>query len=152
MEIKADALLGPRERLLIQRAISRLEYQTNGMANVTIVYTPTVEDMNLLRIESWYSQVGVLDKRFNGSVYGFTYLTGRMFLVDDRLKDDDVFIHVAMHEILHHMGCDHLDSPTSVMYLVTNAEQHVTCMDRADAGEFCRVVGCDAERLNYCGR
>ena len=75
-----------------------------------------------------------------------------MFLVGDRLSDEEMFIHVAMHEMLHVIGMDHSKTAESVMYFATNDQQHVVCMDRTDAESFCALVGCQAERLNYCVR
>ena len=149
--IIADQTFTERERYLLASAIAQLEYQTAGALDITVSYTNDILIMNLLRVESPFDMVRNVDKQYGGKVYGYTYQDGRMFLVGDRLDDDDVvFVHVAQHEILHHVGLDHVKSKSSIMYLVTNATQHVTCMDAVDAAEFCRVVGCDAQGLNFC--
>ncbi len=148
--ISADFTFTSHERELLSVAVQALRVQTAGQLELSLSYS---SEPNLLRVQSDYKDVVDLDASFKGFVYGFTSMaTGRMFLVDDRLKSDDMFIHTAMHEILHRVGLEHIVSTTSIMNWYTNPNQHVTCMDRHDAVEFCRVLGCDAERLHYCGR
>lgn len=91
------------------------------------------------------------DAYFKSTAFGWTnMITRRTTLVEDRLTDDELYVHVAMHEILHMVGLDHVKTESSIMFEVTNLTYQATCMDKYDARELCRLLRCDPERLHYC--
>lgn len=169
MVYHADTAFKPEERRWISFATDNIREQTAGLLQVIVVYdlnfdsvlslTEHARDDMLVRAPADAPYVLYEDtatSRLMGVVAGvdldnYSMVTPKqVFLVADRFKNSDVFIHVAMHEMLHAFGLRHVTDPDSIMYAMTVGSHPTLCMAEADAVELCRVNWCEADQLNYC--
>jgi hypothetical protein len=88
----------------------------------------------LIRMHSSAQLARDIAAKWNGTVYGAT-MPGpppRMYLMWDTLRGDGLFIHVAMHELLHGFGADHVFEPGSVLYWRTSPKYQSVVLTAAD--------------------
>lgn len=160
------------ERGLINDAIAKINDQTNGLAKIGVIYdldwsapTANADYVHLDQILSHYSFSSAVAKQdkdmpLGNVVLGWAdvdfnnpkYVT-RVNLVVDRLRTDEQYRHVVMHEILHALRLHHTPGKKiSVMYWQTTGPEPTTCMSFFDAQELCRVYNCKVEEISYCER
>lgn len=178
-----DVDFTPAERAVIAAAMDALMYQTAGMYIVTVKYDLDFKDMTsverwakspaLIRAESTFPWIQILEigncavggsvERDEGDggcghILGLTMPEDRkVFLIQDRLTDLGLMLHVTMHELLHAAGLQHVAGPGSVMSAAVCGLEgnkvvcpHIKCLTPADAAEFCRVQHCQPADLNAC--
>lgn len=177
-----DTDFTPAERTVIAASMDALMYQTAGMYIITVVYDLDFKDTHsverwskaatLIRAESTFPWIQILEigicasghsVEFEGDegcghILGLTMpAEQKVFLIQDRLSDLDLMMHVTMHELLHAAGIGHVAGPNSVMSAaICNQEgqkvvcPHIKCLTPADAAEFCRVQHCQPTDLNAC--
>lgn len=69
-----------------------------------------------------------------------------IWLVEDRLGDDNARRLIGAHEFGHALGLNHVKDKRSVMSEVYDGK--TTCLSRDDLVEFCNKFGCDASTMN----
>lgn len=165
----ADVRFDDNERNQIDYAIALLNDQMNGVAVFEVVYDlewdPEVganvlgQDLIVAttskssetqvtdgEVEKGNVALGWCDLRFSNPFYSTT-----IFLVRDRLKRRQVFMHVTMHEMMHSIRLRHVQGRKhSVLFWQTDGPEPSLCMSRYDAEELCRVHRCRVEEISYC--
>jgi hypothetical protein len=118
IEIHADPEFTVAERALIGAAVDRLEQY--GIRYL-ISYDATEPGNRLRRMTSDSPIVLGLDIMHRGTLFGATTLTKpfRIYLVADRLESSRMWLHVALHELSHGAGADHVADPRAVMFQIT---------------------------------
>lgn len=165
--VHVDESFPPRERKLLVEATDRLRDQTSGFIDVRVVFDLDFdsneslvlhEDDNLiLRLDANHLPSGKQSTTVRTLAFTLVYMDdvdlmrqSVSYLVWDRLSDDTVFVHVAMHEMLHMLRIDHVAGSTSVMYPEAPTSGASLCLSKEDAGEICFVHGCDVRRIHVC--
>jgi hypothetical protein len=120
-----DAGFDARERALVGTAAALLTAETLGQVQVKVLFDLDFRDARLLarvqdaplilRMELLDAKVGLADEIHHVQVLGWTS-PPRAFLIPARLPDERVFIHVAMHEMLHVLGVLHVEDPRAIMF------------------------------------
>ncbi len=147
MRLHGDVEFSEHERALISWAVFSLRQQSDGAIDVQIVYdldgTP-IKEPRLVRSHSNESIFFILEELKNGTLYGLSLIDSagpRAYLLADRLYDDIVWVHTAMHELLHLYGADHVVDPKAVLYLRTGQRWHNGLeLTEADRDEIARVL------------
>lgn len=164
LRLHGDTNFTPLERGLIEQATRDLTMQTGGWFDVQVIWdfdmSGTVEELKaghtIVRKESFDLLILMVEARRGSGVLGLTIQENHQtFIVADKLETPARWRHVVMHELLHQAGLDdlkHWRQHDSVMYWATTGGEPATCMSRDDAEEFCRVLDCTADRMNYCDR
>lgn len=147
---------------MLAQAAMNLAIQTSGYFDVRLEYDldPDLLDLpgwSLLRVESSAPWILWGDLMVGGNLLGLTNTdVHRVFLVTDRLAEhpnpDVWFTHVAMHEFLHAAGLDHVQAGNVMPAMSPPGVAPQTCMNDADALQFCHVMRCEWQSLNYCGK
>ena len=127
MRLHADVEFTEHERALLSWAVFSLREQSDGAIDVQLIYdldgTPTRKP-RLVRAHSNESIFFLIEEQKNGTLYGLALADSagpRAYLLADRIYDDRVFLHTAMHELLHLYGADHVSDPRAVLYVRTGA-------------------------------
>jgi hypothetical protein len=169
--VHADTAFTPWEREAIADAVQKLNYQTNGLIEITIVYDLDWDNgpvSEIARMESYHQMVRIKSDaprvdRMDGDRKDGLYTQGfcvvdfemlvnptKVFLIWDRLIfSKEMYTHVALHELLHSVGMKHVDDEMAVMYYKSKRPPQL-CMNMTDAKELCRTYRCDPRELNYC--
>lgn len=167
----ADTAFLPWERAEIDRAARRLNLQANGIVTVEIVYdlnweTGPVTDLDtfehtsdqIVKIHSSTPLVKAMDSRIVKDTITVGYckvnfddptVPTKVYLIHDRLNGN-IYMHVALHEMLHALWMHHVPDEYAVMYWKTEGPAPAECMNTTDMKEFCRVFKCDPRSLNFC--
>src|ERR1700722_3199194 len=100
-------------------------------------------------IDSYEPKAILLDVRTCGDTLGF-YERGKfistIWIIMNRIRDEDEFIAVVMHELGHSIGLDHTTHEGTLMYPYVSAD----CVTQYDLQKFCNIYGCDSEQMNFC--
>lgn len=75
----------------------------------------------------------------------------KVWLVEDRLKDEDDFVNIAAHEFGHALGLDHVSSPRAIMHNLYNFGDNAGCITKDDARELCNHYECRVPKVRHCG-
>ena len=168
MVLHADVTFKPEERKWIGIAANNIAEQSAGTLEVLVDYDLRFNNISILENGSqdflvrapadapYVTYEDSNTSRLLGVVAGVdldNYSTvgpKRIYLVADRLWTTTVFIHVAMHEMLHALGLRHVDDPDAVMFFQVQNSFPSTCLSKADAEELCRVNWCLPDTLNWC--
>lgn len=104
-------------------------------------------------IDSTHKDVIEHDKEEGVVTLGLTFShrcgITKVYMVGDRVQDEDAFIAIAAHEFGHAMGLDHVREPTSLMNKYYSSYT-AGCVTYADAKELCNRLDCIPERIQYC--
>ena len=73
-----------------------------------------------------------------------------VWLVVDRLYDDDILSWVAMHEFGHAIGLNHTRDKDTVMFKTYLRSSSSRCLTRPDMDALCDMIGCDVDDTRYC--
>lgn len=129
MRASADVDFTARERSVIRASAEYLERELGVRYVVSFDLEVTADAM--LRNQIWRPPVDaivvtVLDSKYSGRVYGATDQATpfRMWLLPQRTPRTGTFAHVVEHELLHAVGCQHVDDPSSVLYRFTTPGLH----------------------------
>lgn len=164
LKLHGDTNFTQLERTLVEQAARDLVVQTGGWFDVRVDWdfdmagsvSELTDGHTIVRRESFDLIVLMVEAQRGSGVLGITVPEKfQTWLVVDRLQTPEKFRHVVMHELLHQAGLDdlrHGRQHESIMYWATTDGTPNTCMTREDAVEFCRVLDCDHERMNYCAR
>ncbi len=139
IDLYADPEFTLWERAQIEVAARRLEAATS--VHYQIAYLPGTGN-RLMRLAGDSLLVAGLDIQFSGSVYGATTRLKpfQIFLVADRMETSSMWIHVALHELAHGAGAEHVKDPTAVMYERTCPGQYeAQWLNETDLREFTRA-------------
>lgn len=169
--VHADTVFNTWERAAIADAVGRLNLQTNGLIELSVVYdldweNGSVSDIvrlegyhQLVRIKSDAPIVGKMDgDRKDGLMtqgyckvdFEFLLNPTKIYIIYDRLTySSEMYVHVVFHEFLHSFGMQHVTDSASVMYFKSSHTPQL-CMNMTDAKELCRVYHCEPTDLNYC--
>lgn len=134
------------QKLAIEDAASRLTAQSRGWLTVDVLgdispdfHVPTGA-WRVLATPSDTEFVAALDRRLRVPVLGWANdTTMDIHLVADRLDRPSAFLHVAMHELAHAAGAQHLPDPGALMWRFT-APESPTTLQVADEVEIYRVA------------
>ncbi len=165
MVIHADTSFTPRERGLIMTAVETMRDQTLDFVEITMLFDLDFDSMDslnsnknsntLVRLLSVDAK-GVEKNALGYCTTNFDDLdldrVARAALIYDRLPSDKVWIHVAMHEMLHMIRLQHIDTSQTIMYATTPivGNDIVTCMTPQDMQELCFTHGCDVKIMKPC--
>jgi hypothetical protein len=156
IELHADTAFSPRERGLIGEAALRLEHETGEALRFDIAYDFDFSSMDTLRMLSGAHALlrttsasdapaaVELDIVSHGETLGYTGLAApnRVYLIVDRLDSDRLFLHTAMHEMLHVIGLGHLPDPRSLMHGSTDGRDPPIALGEADRKAIRQALGC----------
>lgn len=171
LELHGDEAFEMLERQWIDEAADRIRSQTSGLLIARVRFDLSFNDpaafaresfSTLVRAEPDAPYIVALDKGHEetlGVVFGVDPnnpnaidLTAprRVYLVPERLRTHDRFVHVAMHELLHAFGLHHVQDGAALMAPVM-VRNPPLCLHLPDVVELCRVHGCDVKRTGWCG-
>lgn len=164
------------ERASIEKAAGIWKYQTDGLANLKVVWDldsakADIENENvILRMNSSDEVVQWADCEAtgfgaflapgqcepivlawvspSGGVHNNGHRKVQLVIIPDRYNTPDLELAVELHEMGHIFGLPHLPSPQSVMYPSANAEK--TCLRQADLSEFCSQNVCTGYTMHPC--
>ncbi len=110
----AEGRFTPDERLDLSAASERLLVATGGRVDLKIV--PGASWGQIRRHEPGDPWVEWADDHFGAKVYGWTDGNQTIHLIPARLGTDRIFVHTAMHELLHAIGVHHVSGhPRALM-------------------------------------
>jgi len=143
LTIHADTAFTPEEREVIQSASMELVSQIG--VRVDVIYDLDLRKpertFRLVRVLSVNPATAEMDKFFQAEVYGWThpFIVPRAYIVVDRLESEGFARHVVLHELLHVLGCQHVDDPSAVLYGITNRQHMAVVLTEADRAELLRT-------------
>lgn len=165
MTIHADTSFTPHERELIMTAVETMRDQTFDFVEITMIFDLDFDSMDslkqnknsntLVRLLSSNAK-GIENNTLGYCTTNFDDLdfvhTARAALIYDRLPGDKVWIHVAMHEMLHMIRLQHIPAPQTIMYATTPVVGNdiITCMTPQDMQELCLTHGCNPAVTKPC--
>lgn len=154
--ILADITFTPKERDYILAGIKNFEYFCNGMIKFSIKFElepKTLVPPNcslLLRSASADPIIVLADDKFKSNILGLCQVTEAgarlIYLVHDRLAQDNVWRTTTAHELGHYVGMHHTERP-SIMHRLNYG--NVPFFTYIDALEFAHTFACSAEDLKY---
>lgn len=168
MEIHGDTTFTLHERNLIVLATTRMREQTRGFVDVNVTFDLDFDSIQSLREHVGHNTLVRVDSSAPDlqdtkelKTIGYTYVNYKDLdfnnptkgaLVHDRLKSDDAWVHVAMHEMLHMIRLQHIPTIKTVLYrsIPIEGKNIVTCMTSQDMEELCAVHGCDLKAMKPC--
>lgn len=164
MEIHADSSFTSHERELIVVAVDTMRDQTGAFVDVNVVFDLNFDSMESLKRhanDNTLVRIGSDAKGLDKTTLGYCTTnyddlemsrSAKAALVYDRLSNDKVWIHVAMHEILHMVRLRHIDVNRTIMFAYTPASGNsiVTCMTSQDMDELCLTHGCNVAAMKPC--
>ena len=144
--------------VLIQEAAKEWETETHGLATINVVkgyddylYKHIAHDQSslvMMRAGIWNPLVTLLDTELKAPVLGYFFGnedTQSILLVPGRMKGNDYYRSVIVHEMGHAFALSHIDAENTVMTAYMSDDSfHLTKMD---IDWFCRVYYCDASKL-----
>lgn len=161
--VHADTAFTNRERFLILKSAENIRRQTNDFLAYSIVFDLDFSSMQSLKAnvgENTIVRIHSSAEGLDSNTLGYCNVSmedldlnnpSKIALVHDRLTNDDVMVHVAMHEMLHMARLQHIGTVHSIMYPTTPVVGHVIlCMTKADFIELCTVHGCDVDAMVQC--
>jgi Zn-dependent peptidase ImmA (M78 family) len=114
------------------------------------VDAPMRDDL-IFKVNSKFCLVRRWDEQNNITGLGYCYnkrKRGSLYMVSDRLTDDNAFKTTLMHELGHYIGLDHTPKG-SIMTAFSGEEKGFT---EIDAIEFCSKYGGTLDDLHYSVR
>jgi hypothetical protein len=134
------------QRRALEDAAARLTAQSRGWLTVDVIgelrgdfHVPSGA-WRILATPSDTEFVAALDQRFRHPVLGWANdTTMDIHIVSDRLNRPSAFLHVAMHELAHAAGAQHLADHNALMWRFTVPESPTT-LQIADERELYRVA------------
>lgn len=163
----ADTQFSPDERAAIDLAAWKWALQTNGMAQITIVYdldkTSIISLMEndennvIIRADSSMELVqavpeGVLawvTSQCGGGIQDPCGAPVMMVVVSDRMPES--LEQIAMHEFGHVLSMQHVRDANSIMRPAVHVFPEAgVCLKQADISEFCRVWDCGHTQMFPC--
>lgn len=152
--IHVDTDFAPSELVLMHVAADRLRTDTKGRLEVTFTVDIDFRKKPLPQIPSseWIvarlddgEEAEFLDRAIGGHVVGATSVEKHVtYLIPSRTETINEYVHVAMHEMLHSLGCQHTRERAGIMYADSNSESRIV-MTPTDIQEFCRATGLKGE-------
>jgi hypothetical protein len=155
--IYIDRHFNTEQTLAIERVALRWSTATKHIAEFQIVDMPAPMDENsnplvIVDASPDFPDVIHLDAQNHGGTLG-VYISSEMayptiLIVTDRAEDIYLFEEVALHEIGHSLGLQHMtgeDGYNTVMYPTTDLMSPV--ITAKDLGAFCQHYGCDPKQL-----
>jgi hypothetical protein len=70
-----------------------------------------------------------------------------VYLITERVTTHNRFVHIAMHEILHAVGLQHLKGDTRAVMFPYVTSNLPLKMNETDLDEFCRVLRCPMKEV-----
>lgn len=167
VDLHGDVSFDAHERQIIQKAADTWYDYSNHYAKFNIRYDLNFDDMQslkdnlnrnvLLRSDSTMNIASMADKHVNGRVLSFVshnpdfkFGPQRLYIIRDRIKSDEDFYQLALHELGHLLWVKHVDDSHSVMYVEHNKES--SCLTKEDMKAFCQANGCNLEQMKWCER
>lgn len=162
-----DNSFSDHDRRVIEKSIEEWRYATDGIADVSIGLIDWNEGHRAMIqiINSKHPKIAKKDKD-NTSVYGTNMLTlgyadmdttfgpikinnGKdIYIVNDRIKNskgsEKLFHHVALHELGHHFGINHLPQETGALMTPYG---DTDCITDLDLREFCDIYDCSGHDI-----
>lgn len=172
--LHGDTSFTPSERSSLETAAGVWREQTNGQANIKIVWDrdpdslkveatehtlrkKTSEDMEVALIDCMIAAendlppcmstlLGWVDEP--GGIHNPEHVYVSVNFIPDRYETGSNFVSVAIHEFGHLLGLPHQNVPQAVMYPTQSAEK--TCLKPSDLASFCSVNVCDGRKMYPC--
>jgi len=164
MEIHADTTFTLHERGLIKMAVDTMRDQTGAFVDVSVVFDLNFESMESLKMNvdrNTLARVGSDAKGLDKTTLGYCIAnfddlelvrSAKAALIYDRLPSDKVWVHVAMHEILHMIRLRHIAVDRTIMFAYTpvSGNNIIMCMTPQDMQELCLTHGCNVVEMKPC--
>lgn len=115
--LRASSDFTAPERTAFDAAADALDVQSEGRIRIKIVYSVVTawgHKVVIHKRSSLDADVEATDLQNFGPVYAWVE-DGEMYWVADRIPNQRIRIHVAMHELLHVIGVKHVKDEASVM-------------------------------------
>lgn len=162
-----DVSFTQAERDCLVASALQWQVQTQGLATAKFVwdYDPNnhiskakhVLDDKVIRWQSSMTEVKDLDAHAGGTVLGYCsgdvhqdpYPPVQIVMITDRFRDAHMCRLVAIHELGHAWGMNHIDGQENIMYpsIVLSRKD---CLTDADLEEFCAKNDCSGVTLKGC--
>jgi hypothetical protein len=125
------------QKYLIIEGANQWYSHTNGFVNLRL--DSGQKCPGFVKIDHNSKNIAKLDYILGGSTLGYyNHKTRCIYLVTDRLGNDEQFVTVVMHEIGHFLGLDHAENGFAVMNSEINIGQNANMkFTITDAKEFC---------------
>ncbi len=159
------------DQILILDEFKKWESASNGIVNFRIVdkrwdadneelktkssEENCIEDVYIKHVTRKDKIVKSLDneaKKKKHIVLGFTLSTCETRIIGfvmSRLEQKDKFRKVALHEIGHLVGLDHMPIPKETI-MFPSIDECTDCITELDAKQFCAIWKCDSSTINFC--
>lgn len=166
-----DTDFTPEERAYVEEALSRITYQTAGVAELSVVWDLDFESVSMLKehlthniIIRWTHSISLVEgyHRDNGAWLlgyspgdAFSHVDpARVHLVADSMAfiettHPEAFVTVSMHEVGHVLGLPHLGDEDVMRGGYRGGH---ACFSPADLAAFCKTNTCGHVEMRPCDR
>lgn len=117
----------------------------NGRCQPVVLFDVIDSSVKLIKERDASEKVSTL-----GLTFTHTCSVTKIFLVQDRLKEEEDFIIIAAHEFGHALGLRHVTSERSIMHDSYSALENAGCVTREDARELCNHYECRVSKVRHC--
>jgi hypothetical protein len=165
IDLHGDTAFSEKERQTISLVALTWNDYSNGLASINLVFDLDFDDMKsfdlainqntLVRSLSSSVLIQNVDMIDGADVLGFVshsrtnrLLPQRMYLVQDRLENDQRFFSVVLHEFGHMLWMNHVDTFGTLMY--HSMYNSISCPTKLDMEEFCKANECKLSNMKWC--
>ncbi len=153
--VRIDSAFTNREKILLVEALKEWEYKTSGLVAFNIInldaneiYDENGDPPKEVEEQEYYEVMTIIKAYSNSKItkmvekeharrpYGYAHWSDFLYIamITDRIPNDQTFRTVAMHEVGHLLGMDHLKHKKSLMYKYTDKD--IETLTKRDLAHF----------------